>query len=99
MFFRGSRYERVAEVEIVDRRGRLVRYKRLRLVPEVDGLQAEVVREGDRPDLVAHRALGDPEQFWRLCDVNREMRPSDLTDGPGRLLLVPGPGGPAGAPR
>jgi hypothetical protein len=92
MFFRGSRYERIADTELTDRGGRIVRYKRMRFVPVVDGTLADIVREGDRPDLVAYRALGDPEQFWRLCDANREMRPSDLTKTPGRRLLLPGPG-------
>ena len=86
MFFRGSRYEHVEDAEIVDRDGRTVRYKRMRL--------GETVREDDRPDLIAFRALGDPEQFWRLCDVNRQPRPVDLTDrqGPRRRIKVPAPG-------
>lgn len=96
MFFRGSRYERVPEAEIAGRAGRVLRYKRLRLVPAVEGSLTDVVREGERPDLLAFRKLGDPEQFWRLCDANRARRPVDLTAVPGRRVRVPGPGPGAG---
>lgn len=94
MFFRGSRYEHIQDAEIVVRDGRTVRYKRMRFIPELEGGLFETVREDDRPDLIAFRTLGDPEQFWRLCDVNREPRPVDLTDreGPRRRIRVPAPG-------
>ncbi|HEX8168741.1 MAG TPA: hypothetical protein VF601_23515 [Beijerinckiaceae bacterium] len=93
MFFRGSRYEHVPEAEFAGRDGRTIRYKRMRFIPEARGALATIVREGDRPDLVAYTALGDPEQFWRLCDVNRIQRPADLTREPGRRIQVPGPEG------
>lgn len=93
MFFRGSRYESVAEAEIIGPAGRVIRYKRLRFIPAVNGAFGYRVQDEDRPDLVAYRVLGDAEQFWRLADVNRAMRPSDLTATAGRRLLVPAPGG------
>lgn len=46
----------------------------------------------DRIDLVSSRSLGDPEQFWRLCDANNAMYPLILTTSPGRVLDVPVPG-------
>jgi hypothetical protein len=42
---------------------------------------------------VAYTVLGDPEQFWRLCDVNRVQRPVDLARDPGTRVRVPGPEG------
>lgn len=92
MFFRGSRYEHVPEAEIGGPDGRTIRYKRIRLIPEEEARLTYRVEEGDRPDLAAYRAVGDPELFWRLCDVNRIRRPVDLTAVPGRRILVPGPG-------
>ncbi|MBU3078996.1 hypothetical protein [Sphingomonas quercus] len=89
MFFRGSRYETIAEAEIAGPDGRTIRYKRMRFVPQTQGRPGEKVLDGDRPDLVAYRALGDPEQYWRLCDVNRVIAPADLTAPPGRRLLSP----------
>ena len=55
-------------------------------------LLAEVtVIRGDRLDLIAARTLGDPEQFWRVCDANDAMNPVILTEEPGRTLRVPVP--------
>jgi hypothetical protein len=92
MFFRGSRYESVLDAELVDAQGREVRYKRQRFIPELEpGRTTRPVREGDRPDLAAYAALGDPELFWRLCDLNRTVRPVDLTATPGGRIAVPTP--------
>jgi hypothetical protein len=93
MFFRGSRYEYIPEAEILAPDGRTIRYKRMRFIPELQGTLSYVVRQGDRPDLAAYNALGDPEQFWRLCDVNRVQRPVDLTREPGVQIQVSGPDG------
>jgi nucleoid-associated protein YgaU len=46
------------------------------------------VNQGDRLDLIAARALGDPELFWRICDANNAMDPLELTAEPGRRLRV-----------
>ena len=91
MFFRGSRYEAVPEAEITTPAGRTVRYKRVRFVPETAGVLPYTVAQGDRLDLIAWRAYGDPEQFWRICDANLAVRPDDLVEETGRLLLVPVP--------
>jgi hypothetical protein len=93
MFFRGSRYEHVADAELIARDGRLIRYKRMRFIPEASGTLSYIVRQGDRPDLAAYNTLGDPELFWRLCDVNRVQRAADLTSEPGGRIQVPGPDG------
>jgi hypothetical protein len=46
----------------------------------------------DRPDLLAHTYLGDPEQFWRLCDANGVMNPPELTET-GRVVRITLPQG------
>jgi hypothetical protein len=95
MFFRGSRYEPVAETSLVAKDGRTIRYKRMRFIPQSSAparLFSKVL-EGDRPDLIAFRTVGDPEQFWRLCDLNLVQRPVDLTAQPGRLVAIPAPEG------
>jgi hypothetical protein len=59
-----------------------------------------VVAQGERPDHVAARHLGDPEQFWRLCDANGVLAPGELTERPGhrlRITLPEGIPGPADA--
>jgi hypothetical protein len=45
----------------------------------------------DRLDQVAARTLGDPLQFWRLCDANDAMDPFDLLDDAGGRLRLPSP--------
>ncbi len=93
MFFRGSRYEYVAEAELATDT-RTIHYKRMRFIPETNvGRTTYAVRQGDRPDLAAYAGLGDPEGFWRLCDLNRVQRPVDLTATPGSRIAVPGPDG------
>ena len=96
MFFRGSRYEHVADAELETKDGRLIRYKRMRFIPDAEGRLSYQVKEGDRPDLAVYNTLGDPEQFWRLCDVNKTQRPVDLTENPGERIGVPGPEGGMG---
>jgi hypothetical protein len=49
------------------------------------------VTQGDRLDLIAARTIGDPEQFWRVCNANNALDPFDLPAGLGRVLRVPIP--------
>lgn len=95
MFFRGSRYEPVAEASLATSDGRTIQYKRMRFIPPASQPARTFVRilDGDRPDLVAFRAIGDPEQFWRLCDLNLVRRPVDLTAAAGQLVAIPAPQG------
>jgi len=76
-------------------------YLRRRFVPPPErfALLAEhVVTEGDRLDRVTAAYLGDPEQFWRVCDANRARRPDALTEVPGRRLRITLPEGIPGIP-
>lgn len=93
MFFNGSRYLDLEDRWIEERDGRIVRYKAPRRVRPPNAPRSYVVRDPDRPDLAAWRALGDPERYWELCDAAGEPRPSDLTARPGRRIPVPGPEG------
>lgn len=92
MFFRGSRYEGLPEAELTTADGRVVRYKRVRFIPDTPGVLPHRVAQEERLDLIAYQAYRDPEQFWRICDANRALRPADLTAEPGRVLLLPIPG-------
>lgn len=57
--------------------------------PERFVLQQEhMITEGERLDNITARYLGDPEQFWQLCDANRAMRPEELTERIGRRLRI-----------
>jgi len=94
MFDHTSRYYNVEIATTTLPDGRTVSYVRRRFLPQGEELPllAEVpVGQGERIDLVAHRTLGDPLAFWRICDANNAMDPQELTGEPGRLLRVPLP--------
>lgn len=57
------------------------------------------VKANERLDNVAAEHLDDPEQFWRIADANRAMRPEALTETSGRLLRITLPEGIPGMPR
>jgi hypothetical protein len=94
MFKSNSRYYLLNTAEHVMPDGTTVSYKRRRFLPqgeEMPVLGEVTVTQGDRLDLIAAQALGDPEHFWRICDANDGMNPSDLTSEIGKVLRVPVP--------
>lgn len=71
-------------------------YLKRRFVPSADRfvtLQEHPVVEGDRLDNITALYLNDPLQFWRLCDANNAMIPSELTAEIGRRLRITLPEG------
>lgn len=95
-----SRYHPI-ETSTLEQQGRTIVYLRRRFVPPPDRfalLQEHVITEGERPDTLAARYLGDAEQSWRLCDANAVMRPTELTHQVGRIVRITLPEGiPGGA--
>jgi nucleoid-associated protein YgaU len=90
LFTRASRYAQVPEAVYVDAAGREYPYKLLRIVPSRPAdVAGHLVVGGDRLDLLAHRYLGDPELFWRICDANGTLRPQELTEETGRRISIP----------
>ncbi|MEO7701263.1 MAG: LysM domain-containing protein [Opitutus sp.] len=96
-----SRYSGIqmgALISAVD--GRAIPYLRRRLVPAPERfalLQEHSVVEGDRLDNLTAHYLGDPEQFWRLCDANGAVRPDELTDTVGKSIRITLPEGIPGS--
>ncbi|MBA2715180.1 MAG: hypothetical protein H0U55_16715 [Rubrobacteraceae bacterium] len=93
MFFKGSRYEHVADAEVQDERGRVVRYKKARFIPETEARMGHILNQGERLDLISHRYYQDPERFWRICDANLATWPDELVAEAGKTILVPPPEG------
>ena len=89
MFFKGSRYANVGEHALVDERGRVVRYKKIRFIPTVEARLPHRFIAGERLDLLADRYFHDAERYWRICDANPCMHPDELEAEPGRVLLIP----------
>lgn len=102
VFPANSRYQNVETMTVVRADGTEVACLGRRFVPHPEPfalLQEHLVVEGDRLDNIAARYLDDPEQFWRICDANRAMRPDALTEVVGRRLRITLPEGIPGAPR
>ena len=96
-----SRYHGIAAAQLTLPDGTTIAYLRRRFVPPPENfalLQEHVVAAGDRLDNLAARYLGDPLQYWRICDANRAMRPDELTATAGRRLRITLPEGIPGMP-
>jgi hypothetical protein len=96
-----SRYHGIDTATLETSDGRTIVYLRRRFVPPPERfalLQEHTVVQGDRLDNLTAQYLGDPEQFWRLCDANAAMRPEELTETIGRRLRITLPEGIPGPP-
>lgn len=96
-----SRYHGLETATLETADGRTIIFLRRRFVPppaRFELLQEHTVVEGERLDHIAARYLGDPEQFWRVCDANGAMRPAALTEEIGRRLRITLPEGIPGMP-
>lgn len=96
-----SRYFGLPTATWVDPDGRETLYIRRRFAPHPERLAEigeHVVALGDRLDNVAASQVDDPEQFWRIADANRALRPEDLVERPGRRLRITLPEGVLGVP-
>ena len=94
MFDANSRYASISDASLTRSDGTVVAYKLRRFLPQGSRMKLLVevtITEGDRLDNITARTLGDPEQFWRICDANNTMNPAELTARIGRTLRVPVP--------
>jgi hypothetical protein len=101
MFQATSRYANIATSRLETADGRTIVYVQRRFVPppeRFDLLQEHEMTQGDRLDNLAAQYLGDPEQFWRLCDANNAIRPEELTETVGRRLRITLPEGIPASP-
>jgi nucleoid-associated protein YgaU len=87
MFDPTSRYFNVenATLSVIDKDGtaRSIGYTRRRLIPAGDNTITVVehtVTQGERLDNITARYLGDPTQFWRICDANNVLAPAELEE-------------------
>lgn len=96
LFPPGSRYHGLGAAQLIRSDGTPITFVRRRFVPPpeafTDVAEHEVAAE-DRLDNLAARYLGDPLQYWRICDANRAMRPDELTEFAGRRLRITLPEG------
>lgn len=96
-----SRYHGIETVTYDTPDGSTVVYVGRRFLPSSDRftvVQEHMVNEGERLDTLTAQYLGDPEQFWRICDANETMRPDELVEEPGRMVKIALPEGLSGPP-
>lgn len=91
MFDHTSRYYGLDTATLITPEGRHLSYKCRRFLPQAETLSVVLdvrVKEGDRLDTIAANLLGDPEQYWQICDANNAMNPFELTAEIGRSLHI-----------
>lgn len=94
MFDKTSRYYNLDTATLTvtnsDGTSREIRYLKRRFIPSSAGMTTLVehpVSQGDRLDHITARYLGDPTQFWRLCDTNNVLNPDELEET-GRTIKI-----------
>lgn len=91
-FSPNSRYHGT-EVAVLESetQGKVVYVKRRFIAsPEhYDLLQEHTISQEERMDNIAAQYLGDPEQFWRICDANALLNPLDLKTGEKLRITLP----------
>jgi len=93
------RYASVPTTTLVTEDGREIVYLTRRFVPPASSLaqvREHIVHAGDRLDNVTAQHLGDPEQFWQVCDANDAFEPAKLVEEPGTRLRITLPQGVPG---
>ena len=94
MFDPTSRYFNIenATLNVIGKDGtaRTIVYKRRRFIPPADDATTVVehtVTQGERLDNITARYLGDPTQFWRICDADNVLAPGELEEI-GRVIKI-----------
>jgi hypothetical protein len=91
-----SRYATTDTTTLTLADGTEVVYLRRRFVPSPENfalLQEHFVVEGERLDVITAHYIGDPEQFWRICDANPILHPGELTEAAGAVIRITLPEG------
>jgi hypothetical protein len=99
MFDSTSRYAKLAIKTLTvtgpNGQARDIRYVERRFLPAaVAGtmITEHAVTEGERLDNITAKYLGDPTQFWQVCDANEVLDPNELTAEVGRRIRIAMPG-------
>jgi hypothetical protein len=94
MFEPTSRYYALENAKLIvpeaDGSPRLVVYKRRRFLPPLSDFSTLVehtVTQGERLDNITAAYLDDPTDFWRICDANLVLHPTEL-EPVGKTILI-----------
>ncbi len=98
LFGANSRYHGSEAAVFVRDNGTPVPYIRRRFCPppeKFSTLTEHTVTQGERLDNLTAQYLGDPEAFWRVCDANNVIVPTELEEV-GRVVRITLPAGVGG---
>jgi 3-deoxy-D-arabino-heptulosonate 7-phosphate (DAHP) synthase len=88
IFFKGSRYEKVAEYVARDSYGNRNIVKKIRVAPATKGIRSYEIKQNDRLDIMAYQYYRNPTKFWFVCDANKEMYPDELLKKGKRIRIA-----------
>ena len=91
MFEKDSRYYNITKTFFTRSDGRKIVYIERRFIPKirVNSYQKKQCIAGDRLDLIAYKLFNEPDEYWRICDVNEELNPCMLLSQPGAWINIP----------
>ena len=92
MFAPGSRYAQVPTARLHRPRRPRAPLRAAPADPVAAGADPPAPRDGRRRAARPRRRaryFGDPEQFWRICDVNRDAAARRRSRSPGRRIAIP----------
>ena len=95
-----SRYASIPLATLRSDDGREIVYLTRRFVPPAESLaqvREHFVKAAERLDNITAEHIGDPEQFWQVCDANTAFEPAMLVEEPGKQLRITLPQGVPGA--
>ena len=87
MFDPKSRYVKAETYVVADARGRTVTVVAPPPPPDQMQLGIHLLKQGERPDLLAARYLNDPAGYWRIAEQNDVMLEEALTEA--REIEIP----------
>lgn len=94
-----SRYYGVATSSYTGPDGTIHAYLQRRMLPDPAAMQVMqeilITDPRERLDNLAAAVMGDPLQFWQICDANWIMQPADLLQA-GQTVRIALPAGIAG---
>lgn len=94
MFDPTSRYFSIETARLTvrsdDGTEREVAFKKRRFIPPSDDaatLVEHTATQGERLDNITAHYIGDPTQFWRICDSNNVLSPEELEET-GKVIRI-----------
>lgn len=87
MFYKTSRYYKIATTTVKTRAGQMVKAVKLRILPDTEG-KSTMIKASDRLDVIAQSQYKNATKFWHIADANTELEANQLLEV-GRKINIP----------